>query len=76
MACDEQYFWNLKCSAAEVDRQTADVNFVMSFNPRIFMDGDQWCALVGNCIQDGVAGFGKTYLEAVLSLEENLRRHK
>jgi hypothetical protein len=26
----------------------------------IFKDGDQWCALYGENIQDGVAGFGDT----------------
>jgi hypothetical protein len=26
--------------------------------PRIFIDGNQWCALYGENLQDGVAGFG------------------
>ena len=30
----------------------------MVFRPRISMDGDQWCALYGENLQDGVAGFG------------------
>ncbi len=28
------------------------------FRPRIFIDGNQWCALYGENLQDGVAGFG------------------
>ncbi|MGA2159878.1 MAG: hypothetical protein ABSG90_11755 [Dehalococcoidia bacterium] len=28
--------------------------------PRIFIDGDMWCALYGENLQDGVAGFGKS----------------
>ena len=28
------------------------------YRPRIFMDGNQWCALYGDDLQDGVAGFG------------------
>lgn len=28
------------------------------YKPRLFVDGDQWCALYGENIQDGVAGFG------------------
>lgn len=28
------------------------------YRPCIFMDGDQWCALYGDNLQDGVAGFG------------------
>lgn len=26
--------------------------------PRMFIDGNQWCALYGENLQDGVAGFG------------------
>ena len=32
----------------------------MMWRPRIFIDGNQWCALYGDNIQDGVAGFGDT----------------
>ena len=28
--------------------------------PRLSIDGDQWCALYGDNLQDGVAGFGKS----------------
>lgn len=28
------------------------------YRPRLFMDGDKWCALYGDNLQDGVAGFG------------------
>ena len=28
--------------------------------PRLYIDGDQWCALYGENIQDGVCGFGDT----------------
>lgn len=28
--------------------------------PRIFPDGDQWCVLLGEDLQSGVAGFGNT----------------
>lgn len=30
----------------------------MMLKPRLFIDGNQWCALHGENIQDGVAGFG------------------
>jgi hypothetical protein len=32
--------------------------------PRLFVDGDQWCALLGENVQDGVAGFGASPAEA------------
>lgn len=28
------------------------------FRPALSIDGDQWCALYGDNLQDGVAGFG------------------
>lgn len=30
----------------------------MMLRPKLFIDGNQWCALYGENIQDGVAGFG------------------
>jgi hypothetical protein len=30
------------------------------FRPKIFIDGNRWCALYGENLQDGVAGFGDT----------------
>lgn len=35
------------------------------FRPRIFPDGDQWCALYGDDLMAGVAGFGKTPSDAM-----------
>ncbi len=28
------------------------------FRPRVFIDGEVWCAIYGDNLQDGVAGFG------------------
>ena len=32
--------------------------------PRVFSDGNQWCALYGANLQEGVAGFGDTPADA------------
>jgi hypothetical protein len=32
----------------------------IQFKPRIFLDGNQWCAMYGENLQDGVAGFGES----------------
>lgn len=32
----------------------------MLLRPKIYPDGNQWCALYGDNIQDGVCGFGET----------------
>lgn len=36
----------------------------MLIRPRVFQDGDQWCALYGANIQEGVCGFGDTPAKA------------
>jgi len=35
------------------------VRFEM-LKPKIFKDGNEWCVLYGDNIQDGIAGFGAT----------------
>ena len=35
------------------------------FKPKLSIDGDQWCALYGDDLQDGVAGFGKSPQDAM-----------
>ncbi len=35
------------------------------FRPSLSIDGNQWCALYGDNLQDGVAGFGNTPDEAM-----------
>ncbi len=37
------------------------------YKPRLFVDGNQWCALYGENIQEGIAGFGDTPSEALTS---------
>ena len=38
--------------------ETAEMNLVALLKPRIFRDGNQWCVLYGDNLQDGIAGFG------------------
>jgi hypothetical protein len=37
---------------------------VYLLRPRLFMDGNSWCALYGENIQDGICAFGDTPAEA------------
>lgn len=41
-----------------IERQ--EMALVAELRPRIFIDGNTWCVLYGENVQDGVAGFGKT----------------
>lgn len=35
------------------------------FKPNLSLDGDQWCALYGDNLQEGVSGFGNSPSEAM-----------
>lgn len=37
---------------------------------RLVLDGDQWCALLGEDLQKGIAGFGQTPALAVAELAQ------
>lgn len=37
--------------------------------PRVFKDGDMWCALLGDDLQVGISGFGKTPAKALLAFD-------
>jgi len=39
--------------------------------PRVFPDGSMWCALYGDNLQDGVAGFGATPAAACADFDVN-----
>jgi hypothetical protein len=38
-----------------------------SLKPRITKDGDQWCCLYGENLQEGIAGFGDTPHAAIVA---------
>lgn len=40
------------------------------FKPSLTMDGNEWCALFGENLQDGVAGFGKSPDEAMRAFDQ------
>lgn len=47
--------------------QREDFNLFSILKPKIFKDGNQWCVLYGDNIQEGIAGFGETPHEAILN---------
>ena len=40
------------------------------FKPTLSQDGDMWCALFGENLQEGVAGFGETPAKAMWAFDE------
>ena len=51
-------------AAAEMQRPSA------IYRPAVSIDGDKWCALYGENLQDGVAGFGDTPDEAMREFDK------
>lgn len=41
------------------------------FRPKISIDGNMYCALYGDNLQDGVAGFGKSPADAMWDFDKN-----
>lgn len=39
------------------------------FKPTLSIDGDQWCALLGDDLVSGLAGFGKTPADAMAAFD-------
>ena len=39
--------------------------------PKVYPDGDQWCALYGENLQEGVCGFGNTPVNACYDFDKN-----
>lgn len=48
-----------QAAAAQAERPSA------IYRPALSIDGNQWCALYGDNLQDGVAGFGDSPAEAM-----------
>jgi hypothetical protein len=56
------------CAAAEMQRPS------VLFRPSLSIDGNQWCALYGANIQDGVAGFGESPSHAMYDFDNAWNR--
>jgi hypothetical protein len=42
---------------------------------KIHRDGDQWCALIGKDLQEGICGFGGTVADALEELAQSYRNY-
>lgn len=56
---------SIRSSAAQHERPSA------IYRPSLSIDGDQWCALYGDNLQDGVAGFGLSPAAAMEDFDRN-----
>lgn len=52
-----------------------DYKLIQMLQPKITKDGNQWCVLYGENLQDGIAGFGDTPYKAVLNFNEQWHKN-
>jgi len=46
------------------------------YRPTLTLDGNQFCALYGLNLMEGIAGFGDTAAEAMLDFDKNWKKQK
>jgi len=63
--------WNAAALAGMAEEQR--MRPFMLLRPKIFMDGNQWCALYGENIQEGIAAFGGTPEKAAEAFDKAWR---
>jgi hypothetical protein len=66
----------------DMETRIVDINFQTAIElqrpcnikkPRVFKDGNQWCALLGVNIMEGVCGFGDTPEAACVAFDREWR---
>lgn len=48
----------------------------VQLKPKLYIDGNQWCVLYGDNIQEGLVGFGDTPAKAVVDFDTNYFNQK
>ena len=54
--------------STEMDK--AEYNLFAILKPKIYKDGNAWCVLLGDNIQEGICGFGETPYKAILEFNK------
>lgn len=54
--------------------EAAEFNLLALLKPSVSIDGDKWCVLYGEDLQNGVAGFGDTPYLAMLDFNKAWHR--
>ena len=68
----DYYHQGVITQAYSADASTRqELAIVSSFNLVPYKDGNMWCYLLGENLQEGVAGFGKTPYQAMQDFNKN-----
>lgn len=75
MSASEQAVLNSQWNAAQMAFQTEEMRQLphVLMRPTLSLDGNKWCALYGDNLQDGVAGFGDSPELAMQDFDSNWR---
>lgn len=66
--------WNAANEAASTATEARRPSVL--YRPLLSADGDKWCALYGEDLASGVAGFGDTPEQAMRAFDEAWRTHR
>lgn len=57
---EHPYIVDMRIKIVDLENKLAEKMLLpsMMLKPKIFIDGNKWCALFGESLQSGVAGFG------------------
>ena len=71
---EQEILYNiLTCRYGEILETHAMWECISALGIKPFKDGNQWCFLYGDNIQDGICGFGKTIFNAALDFYTNIK---
>ena len=51
-----------------------ELQYVKAFGLEPFKDGNSWCVLLGENIQEGICGFGETPMKAILDFNRAMNK--
>ena len=68
-ACNENSNFLNAMMNIELASQCAIEPFTI-YRPKLYVDGNQWCALYGESLQEGVAGFGDSPANAIVAFNK------
>ena len=75
VSIDDERFVRLCGSVEAIEHETVAMNlwsFIAMLGIKPFKDGNQWCFLYGENLQEGIAGFGDTIFDAAWELYKQM----
>lgn len=76
MSTNEEFYWEQRLARENeimACRHSAAAEMETPhylYRPRIFLDGNRWCALLGDDIQTGICGFGASPHDACVRFDK------